>query len=191
MHHSTADLYRKLLDTEARIVPRAAVVVAVDPGHVQSAYVVMEGGTVPRVLEHGLVPNADLVDLLMAGSLGGTVLAVEQIQGMGMAVGAEVFETCVWTGRFVQAWAPEPYVRIPRRWVKQHLCGLDRAKDANIRVAILDRFGGAAARGTKAAPGPLYGVKADIWSAVAVGLTYLESSDSFTENGRLAVVAPP
>jgi len=171
--------------------PRAAVVVAVDPGPFDSAYVVMAGGERwPYITKHGLIPNAELVEMLRPRCWS-TVLAVEQIQGMGMAVGAEVFETCVWTGRFIQAWQPDPYVRIPRRWVKQHLCGLDRAKDANIRVAILDRFGGAGARGTKKAPGPLYGIKADIWSAVAVGLTYLESSDTFTEDGRLAAVAPP
>lgn len=44
--------------------------------------------------------------------------------------------------------------RIPRLKVKVHLCHDSRAKDANIRQAILDRFGGkAVAIGSKRQPG--------------------------------------
>ena len=57
--------------------------------------------------------------------------------------------------------------------MKLNLCGNPRAKDANIRQAIIDRFGGkAAAIGTKKNPGPLYGVSGDVWAAIAVGLTW-------------------
>jgi len=56
-----------------------------------------------------------------------------------------------------------------RRDVKMHLCGSARAKDANIRQALLDRLGPV---GTKKAPGPLYGVKSHIWAALAVAVTY-------------------
>ena len=165
---------------------RTNTVLAVDPGHTQSAYALMTSHeAMPVIAKHGLVPNDELLRILSGYSFDKHTLALEQIQGMGMAVGREVFETCVWSGRFIQVWTPAPYVRIPRRWVKQHLCGLDRAKDQNIRVAIMDRFGGAGAKGTKAEPGPLYGVKADVWAAVAVGLTYFESSDEFDENGRI------
>ena len=164
---------------------RTTKVLAVDPGHEQSAFALMQRENPPRILSHGLMDNDALLQLLSTHSFDGITLALEQIQGMGMAVGREVFETCVWSGRFIQVWTPAQYVRIPRRWVKQHLCGQDRAKDQNVRQAILDRFGGARARGVKASPGPLYGVKADVWAAVAVGLTYFESSDHFDENGRV------
>jgi hypothetical protein len=60
--------------------------------------------------------------------------------------------------------------------VKLHLCGSSRAKDPNVRTALLDRFGGAGAKGTKAAPGPLYGIAADLWSALAIAVTWTDQA---------------
>jgi hypothetical protein len=104
-----------------------------------------------------------------AGADGPDHLAIEMIASYGMAVGAEVFETCVWIGRLVAAWAG-PHTFVHRREVKLHLCGDSRAKDANIRQALIDRYGPGKERaiGKVKAPGPLYGVTADQWSAVAV-----------------------
>jgi hypothetical protein len=50
-----------------------------------------------------------------------------------MAVGAEVFDTVLWAGRFAEAAHRVPVVMLPRRAVKLALCGDSRAKDANIR----------------------------------------------------------
>jgi hypothetical protein len=55
--------------------------------------------------------------------------------------------------------------------VKLALCGDSRAKDANIRQALIDHFGGSAAIGRKAAPGPLSGISRDVWSALAIAIT--------------------
>jgi hypothetical protein len=93
-------------------------------------------------------------------------------ESYGMAVGAEVFDTVLWAGRFAEAARRVPVVMLPRRAVKLALCGDSRAKDANIRQALLDRFGGSAAVGRKAAPGPLYGISRDVWSALAIAVTY-------------------
>jgi hypothetical protein len=65
-----------------------------------------------------------------------------------------------------------PVVLLPRRAVKRALWGDSRAKDPNIRPARVDRFGGVAAIGRKAAPGPLYGISRDVWSALAIAVTY-------------------
>ena len=149
------------------------MILAIDPGTTQSAYVLWDGA---RVRSAEILPN-DLMNLLVDGSaqLGNVeTLVIEQIASMGMAVGKEVFETCVWTGRFMQSWLSERedgFRRIPRLEIKVHLCGSARAKDANIRQALIDRFG---IVGTKKNPGPLYGVKSHIWSALAVAVVQFD-----------------
>jgi len=103
-------------------------------------------------------------------------LVIEQIRSYGMAVGAEVFDTCVWTGRFIQAWGG-PHTMVPRIDVKMHLCKSPRAKDTNVRQALIDRFGPGKdkAIGTKKNPGPLYGFKRDMWAALGVAVTYWDT----------------
>ena len=93
------------------------------------------------------------------------------IASYGMPVGAEVFSTCLWIGRFIEKWVtftclPEPQL-IPRGDIKLHLCRSLRAKDANVRQALIDRFG---APGTKKAPGALYGVTSHCWAALALAV---------------------
>jgi hypothetical protein len=58
-----------------------------------------------------------------------------------MPVGAEVFETIYWSGRFAEAYGVEHDARITRIDVKMHLCHSPRAKDGNVRQALIDRFG--------------------------------------------------
>ena len=53
-----------------------------------------------------------------------------------------------------------------------------KAKDSNIRQALMDRFGEV---GTKKNQGYFYGFKADIWQAFAVCVTY---HDKYMVKGR-------
>jgi hypothetical protein len=95
-----------------------------------------------------------------------------------MAVGQEIFETVHWAGRFHEAFRGTVH-RTPRCQVKLHLCWDSRAKDTNIRQALLDPFGGRKqAIGTKRDPGPLYAVKGDLWSALAIAVTWWETNGS-------------
>jgi hypothetical protein len=91
-------------------------------------------------------------------------LAVEMIASYGMAVGRKIFDTCLWIGRFIEAWLAHggAYRLIYRRQVKLHLCESVRANDSNIRAALIDRFGPGKDKAVcrKAAPGPLFGLKA-------------------------------
>jgi hypothetical protein len=96
------------------------------------------------------------------------------VASYGMPVGATVFETCVWIGRFIQAvcevgFPAEKIVRIYRKDEKMNLCHSMKAKDSNIRQALIDRFG---IVGTKKEPGYFYGFKKDMWAAMAVAVTY-------------------
>lgn len=157
---------------------------AVDPGTLQSALVVVRrsGPFGIEVLSADTLLNAALLDRLPQALFGST-LVLEQIASFGMPVGAEVFETVFWTGRFYEAWpAAASRYRLPRSAIKMHLCQSMRAKDSNIRQALADRFGGSNAWGTKRAPGPLYGVKGHEMAALAVAVTWLETQHLAVES---------
>lgn len=150
------------------------MILALDPGTTQTGFVRFDG---ERVRESGVLANPDLLHWLQQeAQLDGHELAIEMIASYGMPVGREVFETCVWIGRFVQAWhAPDAVRLVYRKDVKVHLCGTTKAKDPNVRQAILDLFprsgGGATPQvGTKGQPGPLYGVSSHAWPALGVAL---------------------
>ena len=148
-------------------------VLAIDPGTTESAWCGLCNG-VPT--EFGKLGNREI--LLSVCGLSGFYdhLAIEMVASYGMPVGAEVFQTVLWAGRFIERF-DGPHTLVYRKDVKLHLCQSPRANDATIRQALIDRFGGKeAAIGRKATPGPLYGIKGDVWSALAVGLTWRETA---------------
>lgn len=152
-------------------------VLAIDPGNEESAFVISDDGL---RFEFGKYHNAALLSLIRDGARGADRLAIEMIASYGMPVGREVFETCVWIGRFIQAWGRK-FTVVYRKDVKLHLCGQTRAKDGNVRTSLIDKFGGKAkAIGTKKSPGPLHGMSKDVWAALGVYVT-------FTETGLVAV----
>ncbi len=153
------------------------MILAIDPGPTHSAYVLLHHDGKPD--EFGKLENERWAEGLaaIAPSLSpDSTIAIEMIASYGMPVGAEVFETCVWIGRFVEICHPREVRRIKRGEVKTHLCRSQKAKDSNIRQALVDRYGGKErAIGTKAKPGPLYGIKADCWAALAVAVTAMDT----------------
>jgi hypothetical protein len=155
---------------------------AIDPGTTQSGWCRLGHA---GVLDSGVMDNEDL--LAVVQRLPDSRLAIEMIASYGMSVGREVFETCVWIGRFSQAWhTPAKVERVYRKDVKMHLCGTPRAKDGNVRQALLDMFpatgGGKVPQiGVKARPGPLYGVSSHAWAALAVAVT--ASANSVQKTG--------
>lgn len=153
-------------------------ILAIDPGSEQSAYVVYEAG---NILEHDILENdllrCKLVTDRVAKKLTFDQMAIEMVASYGMPVGKSVFETCVWIGRFIEASMELRTHKVYRSEVKMHLCNSMRAKDSNIRQALIDRYpatgGGKCPQiGTKKQQGPLYGVSKDVWSALAVAVTF-------------------
>lgn len=162
------------------------MIVAIDPGTESSAWVVYRAGA-NKVEAFGLEKNEVVRGRMdkgyfcwvkdAPGKPDGAFadrLVIEMIKGYGNAMGDEILKTCFWIGRFVERW-DDQHVLIPRKTVVTTLCMNPRANDANVRQAIIDRYGGKLlAIGKKAAPGPLYGVTGDVWSALAVALAWVE-----------------
>ena len=151
------------------------MIVAIDPGDVQSAWVLYDENN-KKPIEYAKEENSIVREKLCELREKTDKLAIEMIASYGMPVGKTIFETCVWIGRYWEVWGGEIYL-VYRKDVKMHLCRTMRAKDSNIRQAIIDRYGGDRKRaiGTKKEPGPLYGMSADMWAAFGVALTLAET----------------
>lgn len=151
------------------------MIIGIDPGPVKSAYVLWNG---EKVMEFGIVENGHLLlDILSRFPRfhGPPIIAIEKITSYGMSVGASVFETVFWTGRFCQAW-PSIWRRISRMDVKMHFCRSARAKDSNIRQALIDRF--EPDLKPKCRPkGVLKGVSKDCWQALAVAVYFRDTQN--------------
>lgn len=173
---------RARASSKRREKPMHNKIFAIDPGTTHSGYVIVEhdGREITRVLSRGKLPNEELLRQLPY-NVGSAEIVVEMVASYGMAVGREVFETCVWIGRFLQLGAVLPE-RQPRHIVyrmeeKQALCHNSRAKDANIVQALVDRYACGQpnhGKGTKASPGFFYGFSKDAWQAMAVAATWLD-----------------
>jgi len=156
-------------------------ILAIDPGNTESGYAFIESDTC-KPIEVGKIPNDEILDRLCQWLNGGEgdvdQVAIEMIKSYGMPVGAEVFETCVWIGRFRQTVDffgafGMPCDLVYRADVKLHHCHTSAAKDSNITQALVDRFASGVrnrGKGTVASPGWFYGFKADIWQAYALAV---------------------
>jgi len=144
----------------------------IDPGDQRSALVSWDSDA-KRIVKALLLPNMALRNEIMSEAVSLDVhrIGIEMVASYGMAVGKTVFETCTWIGRWTELIAqmhvtPELVYRMD---IKMHHCKSAKAKDSNIRQALIDRFG---APGTKKNPGLTYGLKEDLWAAFA-GAVYL------------------
>ncbi len=122
-----------------------------------------------------------------------SIMAIEGLENQGHFVGKSTFNTAEWIGRFREAWevAGRKSFKISRRDVKTVLCGGSTYRDPDtgasrtvndtvVNRAVRGRFpatggGKTPEKGTKASPGPLFGVKGSHqYSAIAIALTWVE-----------------
>jgi hypothetical protein len=155
-------------------------ILAIDPGNKESAYCVMDSEY--RILQVEKVDNDTLREFMIMNmnSVDWFAVVIERVASYGMAVGREVFETCEWIGRYTER-AVADMVKVDyvyRLEEKMRLCHDSKAKDPNIRKALIDRFAKhdlKNGKGTKKNPDMFYGVSGtDEWSAIAVAVTYLD-----------------
>lgn len=166
------------------------VVFAIDPGNEMSGYVLVDKETL-KPISFGKVENRVIFGLITHSLLDygfeNVEFAIEMIASYGMAVGKSVFDTCVWIGRFEQhiigkanellANPIYPIIEfIYRKDEKLTICGNSRAKDSNIRQALIDEFAEfdfKNGKGTKKKQDFFYGFSKDMWQAFAVAYTYV------------------
>ncbi len=150
-------------------------IIGIDPGPAQSAYVFWNDVN-STLLHHGILGNNTLLSMLREYEhLRSLAPVIEMIQSFGMPVGKEIFETVLMVGRLIEIFDCKygNYNLVYRKDIKIHFCGTARAKDGNIRQALIDRYG---APGTKKKPGVLYGVSKDVWSALACAIWYADKT---------------
>lgn len=152
------------------------MLLAIDPGTEKSAFVIYDGNVIHK---KGIVNNKELLDEIYRLDSGVQVIHIEMVASYGMAVGKDVFTTVVWIGRFIEAAHNNaiPVQEIYRKDVKMWHCQSMRAKDSNIRQALIDKYGDP---GTKYDPNPIYNdsdikMSKDIWSAFAIATMFFEN----------------
>lgn len=158
---------------------------AIDPGSEKSAFVECYfPNSVSPIAAYGHVDNSELLQILHRSptSLSAKVGVIEVMQSYMLRVGADVFATCEWIGRFDNYWMSQTnrsLERLTKPEVSLHLCGRRNATKADLRGALYQKFGGSrqAAMGVMKAPGPLYGLVGDhVWDALALAVTWYEQN---------------
>lgn len=161
-------------------------ILAIDPGNTYSGYAVIQMPDF-KLLDFDKVENTELLNRIILWVDRVDAVALEMVASYGMAVGKDVFETCVWIGRIWQAllcYGQGNVNFIYRKDEKLLLCGSLKAKDANIRQELINRYAKhdfKNGKGVKANPDTFYGVSKDVWQAIAVGVTYYEKSQHFIQ----------
>lgn len=155
------------------------MILGIDPGTLQSAYVLTDDNL--EIKSFGKIDNQEMLKFLIEKLKENDNLkvAIEMIASMGMAVGQTTFETILWIGRFQQKCLD--FLITPtfiyRKDEKMNLCASMKAKDGNIRQALIDRFAKVDkinGKGKKNNPDVFYGFSADMWAAMAITVTYYD-----------------
>lgn len=172
---------------------RNKILLAIDPGDVQSAFVFVDMDTYKPLyfakennedcMEHMInyiCANFTIVDFCEGSQGNVTNCAIEMLASYGMSVGKTILFTATWVGRFHERLSGyiDHIDYIYRKDEKLCICGQMKAKDSNIRQALIDRFAKfdfKNGRGTKANPDWFYGFKADVWAAYAVAVCWLDA----------------
>ena len=134
------------------------ILLAIDPGDVESAFCFIDIDTYKPLYfakEENKLALKHMADYAVENDV--RDVALEMIASYGMSVGSHVFRTCVEIGRFSERLenCGCKVTYIYRKDEKLCICGQVKAKDSNIRQALIDRFAQfdfKAGKGTKKNP---------------------------------------
>ena len=151
-------------------------ILALDVGTTESGFCLMDEQTY-FPYRFGKIENEKLIDIVKTEDYG--KLAIEAFASYGMAIGQSTIKSIEWNGRFIQLAVNRdiPVFPVFRKEEKINICGTMKAKDANIRQALIDRFAKhdfKNGKGTKKEPDWFYGFSKDSWAAYAVGVTFID-----------------
>ena len=174
------------------------MLLAIDPGTSQSAYVGMKNDY--SVVSHAKVANNKLLELITLG--GYDVMVIECMEprlaksksnsnAPNQVIGRETYETCYWIGRFMEAAIRRgmDIHRVYRSEEKSRIIPtkknklppipppVPRSHDSKIRKGLIMRFAQFDKKNGKGKANcrdVFYGFKADEWAAFAVGVVYLD-----------------
>lgn len=145
-------------------------ILSIDVGTTETGYCLMDKDTY-KPIKFGKINNEELLKIVKEEKY--DELVYEEFQSYGMPIGVSTITSITWNGRYIQSALDrgKKVNFVYRKDEKMNLCHSMKAKDSNIRQALIDRFGEV---GVKKSPGFFYGFKKDIWAAFAVGCTYLD-----------------
>ena len=154
------------------------MLLAVDPGTALSGYCLMNFDY--TIEGKGKVYNEFIIENL--GNKNIKTVVIEKAVPFSM-VPKTLLDTVMWYGRFIQAAFDRndnvKVILIPRATVKKHICDNGRANDSMVRAEIIRSFGQPKTSNSDPV-NPIYNdeverMKADIWQAFALGVTYADS----------------
>ena len=152
------------------------MILAIDVGTTETGYCLMDKDTY-KPIKFGKINNEELLKIVKEEKY--DELVYEEFQSYGMPIGVSTITSITWNGRYIQsALDKEKKVSfVYRKDEKMNLCHSMKAKDSNIRQALIDRFAQfdfKNGKGNKKQQDWFYGFSKDIWAAFAVGCTYLD-----------------
>jgi len=156
------------------------MILAIDPGPQESGFVLYDNKN-STVKKFGKVLNRELEDMII-DELQNVPTYIEFPQAQGCLASNALLLTCRWAGRYeahsnlvelINRKDVVNFFECHKRTRQEKSEGIKQvAFDTQIRHKIIEMFGGSkeVAIGVKKSPGPLYGVKADVWQALAIAL---------------------
>lgn len=146
------------------------MILAVDPGSNQSAWLVLDGD---RIHDLGLWPNQAVLEAVRGYPDEWVPLVIETIEPWAGVVGPAALETMFWVGRFVETRQGD--VTLLKRSKVLPALGIPKLPkgkaQAAVRAELIDRWGGG---NPVRRDHPLHGIRDDLWSALALAVAYQE-----------------
>ena len=156
-------------------------ILGIDPGPLSCGWAIYSNGKV--VNSGGMSMDAVIV---MMDSFPGFGVAIERVQAQSK-VGNEIMWTCEVSSHLYQAALDRGH---EVHWIyrREVLAALNASgkgtMDSLVRARLMEAHGGATAKGTKKAPGPLYGVSTHAWAALAVAWVAMQRIEKATTGGE-------